>query len=122
MTKIAALLTVALTAACATSDRTPTARGGGPPAQLPVDDAAVEYANEACAREERCDRVGKRKQLSSESSCESSFAHVAMQGLAVCDSRRVTASLLADCLQSIRSSSCGTDVQAACSYVELCAP
>lgn len=122
MTRIAALFTVALGAACATSDRTPTARGGGPPAQLAVDDAAVEYADAACAREQRCGRVGKGKQLTSESACESSFAHVAMQGLAVCDSRRVTASLLLDCVQAIESSSCDADVQSACGYVAMCAP
>lgn len=121
MAKVIALFTVVLAAACTTS-KTPNARGGGPASQTTVEEGAMAYAAEACAREKRCGRVGEGKQLSGGEACRSSFEHIAMQGLAVCDSRRVNASLLVDCMESIRASSCDADVQAACGYVEMCAP
>lgn len=122
MAKLAILLTAALGAACATSKGDPNARGGGPPAsQMTVADGAMAYAAEACAREERCGRVGDGKHLSGGEACRSAFEHIAMQGLSVCDTRRVNAALVVECMEQIRASSCDADVKAACGYVEMCA-
>jgi hypothetical protein len=121
--KVAVLIPIVLfAAACTNKQSSPDARGGGPAQYMPVADGAMAYAAEACAREERCGRVGDDKQLSGGEACRSSFEHIAMQGLSVCDSGRVNASLVVDCMEQIRSSSCDENVKTACRYVEMCAP
>lgn len=99
----------------------PRATGGGP---LSLVTAVDMIATERCAHEGSCGRLGPGRRFRDHEACQAEFVHEARTRLTtnVCETGLVEHTTLLECLDSMRASSCTTDLAVACEPASMCSP
>lgn len=121
------VITVAVLVAggCRSTGAPSGAWGGGPSvaptSEISVQDAALAWANEACAREKRCGGIGMGTDVPDLQTCRSRYQARAMQELAGCRSGRVAPTQLDGCTNMIRTSACAVATPGICNLPAMCA-
>jgi hypothetical protein len=134
---VAALSAVAAMTACAGNNPAPQSKatrtsaakpkrtgpgvGGGP---LSLVTAVEMIANERCAHEGGCDRLGPGRRFRDNDACRKQLIHETRStlGTDVCDTGMVETDSVLDCLAEIRNGTCSAETATICEPSFMCSP
>ncbi|MBI2394266.1 MAG: hypothetical protein HYV09_32140 [Deltaproteobacteria bacterium] len=115
---------LAAMAGCRSTQEPSTAYGGGPSvaptSEISVEDAAIAWAAEACAREKRCGGVGTGTDMPDLATCRARYQALAMERLSGCRSGRIAPAQLDGCTNMVHVSACAVATEGICNLPALC--